>query len=149
MARKPAPVPEKPSAQNWAYMLHDYALDHLDGWTIPAAAQELQTTRWVVEKAVRRLRQQLGEDGRTNLICTPGGAGRPWVFTIATDREEAQEWARWSNLHAESRIETIRSVNASFVRGSRGNTIEGKKARYIDKFLGRLLEDLAELSEVG
>jgi hypothetical protein len=97
-------------------------------------------------QAARRLRLILGEDD-INLVCTPQGEGEPWLYELVGNLENAGPWVRNRLRDLEARIETQHAVSRSLVTATDGRTVEGRKARLFAKTLGRLQEDLAELSD--
>lgn len=125
--------------------LFDYAASKPEGFTYQDVEKELGWKRPEFTKVHRMLRLMLGNDDQINLVCDPQGSNEPWLYRLIGDVDGAREWIGNRLRDSESRIGTIRSVCMSLVKATDGRTSDGRRARIMDKGLGRILEDLAEL----
>lgn len=125
--------------------LYDYAVAAPDGFTIEDVRRDLGWRRSDFNHVVNRLRKMFGTDD-INLVCSPQGMNEPWLYKLVGNTDETKVWQDNRLGDAEERINTIRSIARSTVNMTDGRTTEGQRARIIDRSLGRLLEDLAELS---
>lgn len=125
--------------------LFDYSVVQPEGYEAKQAEDELQWTHAQFTRAVRQLRRILGSDDEINLICTNQGFGAPMLYQLVGDIERAGPWVTTRLRALESQLETVHSVAASLARGTDGRTVQGKKARLIHRYVGRLREDLGDL----
>lgn len=124
--------------------LFDYAVACPNGFEARQACRELNLNYHQFGRAVRALRKILADDD-INLICKGQGFGQPSRFELVGDLLRAGPWVSGRLRSLESQLETVLNVSTSLMNGSDGRTIEGKKARLINRHVGRLVEDLGDL----
>jgi hypothetical protein len=125
--------------------LFDYAVEHPGGFTYQDAMNDLGWQKPYFTRVHRQLRLLLGNDDQINLVCDPQGRGEPWRYRLIGDIEGARGWVDNRLRDSESRVTTVRAITASLVRATDGRTNDGRRARIMNRGLGRILEDLAEL----
>lgn len=125
--------------------LFDYAVEHPDGFTYRDVENDLGWQRPYFTKIHRQLRILLGNDDQINLVCDPQGRNEPWRYRLIGDVEGAKGWVGNRLRISESHITTTRAVTSSLIRATDGRTNDGRRARIMNRGLGRILEDLAEL----
>lgn len=125
--------------------LYDLLVANPDGITVDDMMELIDCTYESARLAIRDLRLFLGDDDEINVICTPDEYRGRWLYTLEATLEKSQEWISYRLSDAESRLETMGAVMASIVQSTSGRTIDGKKARIIERAFRRALEDLAEL----
>jgi hypothetical protein len=128
--------------------LWDFAVSHPEGFTWADARKAFP---WAAERSrffatVRVLRTTLGAEDTINLICDPQGPGELWRYRLVGTYNEARPWNAGRLGDMEARLETIAGVSRSLVAATDGRSTEGRKARLISKIVGRLVEDLRELT---
>lgn len=126
--------------------LFDYATANPEGFTNEdfMAARDVSLERF--KTAAKNLRKTF-EDDTINLVCDPAGDGGRWIYRLVGTFKEAKPWIKNRLDDTESRLVTINSVATSSVNGSDGRTLEGRRARLIEKTTRRLIEDLVELKD--
>lgn len=129
-----------------AGLLYDYAVTRPEGFTYKDIDREFRWDRHRFLGVVRRLRSILGAEDIT-LTCTPGRSREPWVYQLVGTYDAARPWATNRVGDLESRLQTIHHVAQSLTNGSDGRTLEGKKARLIERTVRHLVENLADLAE--
>lgn len=131
----------------------------LDGWlptsrvdaidremTLEEIAYHLEVDLAVAKGALAHHRRHLGTDTWV-LLTVPVTKGY-WIYWISSDIDEINAYTRRrTDGDATTRLHTLRKMNARTVANTKGNTLAGRKARMIERHLGRLEEDLADLSE--
>lgn len=127
-------------------LLFDFATAKPDGFTQPEAAAYLDVDERQMPRFINALRHEFA-DGDINLVCEPNGKGEKWLYRLVGRPEDARIWHTNRIGDTESRLETMQSVAHSMVGATDGRTIEGRKARVIDRQLTRLIEDLAVIRE--
>jgi len=106
----------------------------LRGWTLNQA-----------NKAIRDLRLWLGEYDNINLPCDPQGSRDRWLYRLTGDLAEVEDWSKNRLKDADSRVRTMHSMLASIVAATSGRTLDGRRARLMERALRRLVEDLDDL----
>ena len=127
-----------------AGLLFDYAAEQAEGFLAQDALDELDLTRDQFRRAARTLRLILANDS-INLICLQQGFGEPKRYHLVGTLDKAGPWVRQRMRGIESQLETVLAVSSSLVNSTDGRTVDGKKARLINRHVGRLVEDLGEL----
>lgn len=128
--------------------LFDQLVANPAGVTIEQIAEDQGCSLGKSNHIVRELRRRCGVSDTINLICEPDAAdvrGR-WIYRLVGKLDDAAYWLANRIGDAESRIRTIQAVTASLVAASDGRTVEGRRARVMNRALTRLIEDLDELS---
>jgi hypothetical protein len=134
--------------QERVVLLFDFLVAHPERVTMK---QIMAHTRWaksVTKQAIRDLRLSMGDQDTINLVCDPDPS-QPrgqYLYGLVGTVEKSRAWQTTRLLDTESRIETQLAVASSISAGTDGRSRDGKRARLIKKALGRLLEDLRELS---
>jgi hypothetical protein len=125
--------------------LFDFALARGEqGFTHLDAQAALGWNRNQFSHASRKLREILkGEP--VNLVCSQESLREPWVYRLTGEQGPSREWQSNRLLDAETRLETIEHVAASLVQATDARSLEGRRARIIQRGVGRTLEDLADL----
>jgi hypothetical protein len=125
--------------------LFDYATSKPEGFTYRDVEKDLGWKRPEFTKVHRMLRVLLGNDDQINLVCDPQGRNEPWRYRLIGDVDGARPWVGNRLRDSETRIGTVQAVCTSLVKATDGRTADGRRARIMNKGLGRILEDLAEL----
>lgn len=126
--------------------LYDLLVANPTGITVDDMMDLLDVSYETARKTIRDLRRFLGDDDEINVPCTPNGMNERWLYTLEATLENSQEWISNRLGDAESRLETMAAMTASLVRSTDGRSIEGKKARILDRAFRRAAEDLADLN---
>ncbi len=124
--------------------LFDYLADRPDGATMDEIAAVLDVTHRKAKRVVRELRLFLGGDS-INLTADPQGSGEPWLYRLVGDVDNARAWVANQWRHAESRLETMIAFTESLLNATDGRSLEGRKARVLNRHLVRAKEDLTEI----
>lgn len=125
----------------------DLLVSHPEGMTVHELADALGTNRRNADRAIHDLREYLGFWDDVNVPADNVEPGKPWKYRIAGDLDSIRPWCANRLADAETRIGTIQSMVASIVSATDGRSIEGRKARLIDRYLTRLVEDMELLVE--
>lgn len=126
-------------------ILWDYAVAHPDGFTRYDVERDIGWSNHELSHVARHLRRFLGDD-EINLVATPQGRYEAWLYSLTGSVEEAGPWNRNRLLDTESRLTTMHAVSQSLVSSTDGRSLEGRRARVMERSLRRLTEDLADLS---
>lgn len=127
-----------------AGLLFDFSVEHPEGWETREVCAHFEWTRDHLAKAIRSLRLILSGD-EINLICTSQGFGQPKRYRLVGDVERATPWINQRIKGMESQLETVHAVASSLVNATDGRTVAGRKARLVDRHVGRLIEDIGDL----
>ncbi len=122
--------------------LFDFCVEHPEGWVIREAQDALDWSFRRVREAIRALRLILGDDDSLNLTCDPQGSGEQWLYQLVGNLEMGGPWVTNRLQDTEARLETIDAFTRSMVKGTDGRSVEGRKARLIERSVRHLLEDL-------
>jgi hypothetical protein len=124
--------------------LFDFAVSRPDGFTAADVTLEFGWPRNHFFGIARRLRAVLDDDD-ANLVCTPQGKGRQWLYQLTGDPEEARTWQNNRVRDLEARLATSENVALSLTHATDSRTVSGRKARKIANTLGYLRKELAYL----
>jgi len=124
--------------------LFSYAASKPEGFTRYDVQEELGWRSQRFRKAVRELRTIFATD-EINLICDPQGQGEAWMYQLVGTFEGASPWVTNRADDMETRLVTMLSVATSLVNASDGRTVEGRRARILQRHFQRAIEDLADL----
>ena len=122
--------------------LFDLVVASPDGVTVSQMMAEMDLTKKQAGVAIRDLRLFLGEYDGVNLPCVPQKPGEEWVYHLAGTLDDVREWAISRINDTVSRLLTMDAVMSSIVEATDGRSLEGRKARIIERSLARLLEDI-------
>jgi hypothetical protein len=130
--------------------LFDQLVANPKGVTIAGIAAEQGIGDKMARHIVRRLREACGQTDTVNVICEPDAAdpSGPWLYRLVGRLDDARWWFSNRLGDAESRIRVLQGVASSLARAADGRTVEGRRARLIDRALTRLVEDLDSLGEL-
>ena len=126
--------------------LVDYARVHRRKFTAAQAAKELGVSVSWITKAIKIVRDIRVGDTST-LVCHPQGRGLPWLYQLTRGPADFHWYQDYKLRDEETRMETsyhMAKTHRNVAPDAR--TIEGKRAKLMEKALGRLLEDLADLT---
>lgn len=126
-------------------VLFDLLAASPEGLTMGDIALGLGCGRRLADKAVHDLRIVLGDSDTINVPSDPQGRGEPWLYFLKGDIDGNRRWITNRLGDTESRLRTMRALAASLVSGSDGRTVDGRRARLIERALRRLIEDLDDL----
>ncbi len=132
------------SAIDDAGRLLDYAKAAPDGFDRDDIRIAYGWNRGRFTKAVRALRILLGDSETVNLIAEPNGWG-PWRYSLVGTLEGEAWWRTNRERDMLARLLTVRAMNASIVRGTSGRTLEGRRARKLERNIDRLIEDFEDM----
>lgn len=133
-----------------ALALFELAKARPAGVTIDQIARHLGVPYQEANHVVRHLRRHLGKLDSIWLVATPQGKGERWLYSLSgvAMLDAADPDGRWITNRvrdAETRIEIMLSMMDAAVRGTNGRTVEGRKARVMQRAFTRLREDFAEI----
>jgi hypothetical protein len=128
--------------------IFDFAATRPEGFTRAELNEAIgYHPRCTLDRAIRQLRLILADDDSINLIANkPPIAGGQWVYQLVGTVADATWWSNNRRRDCETRLRTILAVNRSVAAGTAPRTIDGRRARLMDKSLTRLIEDLDELN---
>jgi hypothetical protein len=117
-----------------------------DGVTVDDIKVALACSHRQANDAVHDLRLFLGSFDDVNLPANPNGPRERWTYVLVGNLDGCREWMANRVGDTHSRIRTMQAMMASCVQASDGRTVDGKRARVIERALRRLLEDLDDLA---
>lgn len=126
-------------------LLFDFAATKPEGFTYLDVDEKLGWSRDFFVRVARDLRLMFKGDTIT-LTCEPGGHGLPWIYKLVGNYDGARPWATNRIGDMESRLETVHAVAETLVNATDGRSQDGRKARKVQRTIGRLIEDLADIS---
>lgn len=128
-----------------AGLLYDFAVDHPRGFIYEDAKDKFgwHYSRFI--KVVRHLRQILSADEIT-LTATPQGQHERWLYMLVGTYDAARPWATNRVGDLETRLDTIHGVANTLTNATDGRSVEGKKARLIERTIRHLMENLNDLA---
>jgi len=129
-----------------AGVLFDFAAAHRRGFTYEDVSRRLHWPYPAFMGAVRRVRRILGNEDQT-LLCTPQGSGERWLYQLTSDPKVHRTWTRFRLKSIESSLETTERAATTIMRATDGRTVDGRKARLIERSVRHLREDLAAIRE--
>lgn len=144
------PSPELPTTRRLraverdAGELYDYAVDTPDGFTYRQACAKFGWSRKRFRQVVATVRTMLAGDEIT-LVCESAGACEPWVYRLVGNYEDAEPWLKGRVGDLETRLRTIHNVSLPLVNATDGRTVDGRKARTVERSVRHLLENLADI----
>lgn len=125
--------------------LFDFAVARPDGFTNAEFMDQYEIALKTFNQTANKLRAVLADD-TINLVCDPAGSGAKWNYRLVGSVEDGSPWVQNRLRDAESRFNTISSVVRSLVNATDGRSVDGRKARVMDKAMRRLVEDLNEIT---
>jgi anaerobic glycerol-3-phosphate dehydrogenase len=128
-------------------LLFDLLASEPDGLTITDIMTGLDCARRQANTAIHDLRIVLGDSDTINITCDPQGEREKWNYRLVGDLDGNRRWIANRLGDTETRLRTLRAIARSLVSGTDGRTLDGRRARLINKALQRLIEDLDELLE--
>lgn len=128
-----------------AGLLFDFLVANPEGVTIHEICADQNMNQTKAKDVIRALRDLLGSDDTINLVCEPQGIG-PWLYRLEGNPDGARWWQINRIQDTERRIRTQHAVCSSISAELDARTVEGRKARLFKKGLGRLLEDIEDLT---
>lgn len=130
---------------NRVNVLFDLLAGSPDGLTAGDIKAGLGCTKRLAENAIHDLRIVLGDSDTINVTCDPQGIRESWLYRLVGDIDGSRRWIANRLGDTETRLRTMQALAASLVNGSDGRTLDGRRARIIEKALRRLIEDLDDL----
>lgn len=127
-----------------AGVLFDYAASRPEGFLASDARADLDWSEKQFATAVRAFRLIFGED-EINLVTQQRGFGQPKLYQLVGDFDSARPFLAERMRTLEAMLRTTLAVANSISNGSDGRTVEGRKARFAVRHLGRLVEDIDEV----
>jgi hypothetical protein len=126
--------------------LFDLLVASPQGVTVDEIAFRLVCSLNRVRLAIRDLRIFLGDDDTINVPCRPQGTDERWLYTLESGLTDSTRiWSANRIGDTETRLHTMHAVSSSAVAATDERTIEGRKARVIERGLRRTIEDLEEI----
>lgn len=125
--------------------LFDFAANRREGFTYVDVQEEFGWHRNDFLKVVRALRMMFKSDTIT-LTCEPQGSHQPWLYKLVGTYDDARLWSANRIGDLESRLETVHAVAETLTKSTDGRSPEGRKVRKIERTIGRLIEDLADIA---
>lgn len=129
--------------------LFDFAVAHPEGFTRGQACEEFTCASREYDTAVRELRRILGTDDNIYLACWTNGNRGQWRYQLIGNFDGAREWGAWMLAHSEARIETQQWLYRALVKALDGRTVEGRKAKMMERAMRHLHEELVAIDEDG
>lgn len=131
-----------------AGMLFDFAVAMPDGFSYADVYHRFGWHRTSFMKTVRGLRLMFAGD-RITLVCEPSNRpNAPHVYRLVGTYDAARPWVTNRVTNLESQLETVHAVAMTLTNATDGRTAEGRKVRKIERTIGRLIEDLADMAEI-
>lgn len=126
--------------------LFDYASskEARKGFTVPQVAKVLKATEPQIHQAIHRLRRDIADD-KIALVCVPGDWLESWVYSLVDTFKDAKRWIRIRLKDSHSRLVTAHDAAKAVLGSTDASTVEGRKARIIERGTRRILEDLEEV----
>lgn len=128
--------------------LFDFAVAHPQGFTRSEFRTDFPVTSREFDSLVRELRRILGDDDNIYLVCSTQGRGE-WRYQLIGNFDGSREWGVWMLAHSEARIETQQWLYRALVKALDGRTIEGRKAKMMERAMRHLHEELVAIDEDG
>lgn len=118
----------------------DMLFENPDGVTLVQLVERLEVPQHVARRAINVVRDELAEDGDTNIIAVPYGRERRYRL-VTEAGVETEGWLDFNKKYVETRLATVEQVYACLVRGSKDEK-EREQAARILKHVQRLREDV-------
>lgn len=125
--------------------LFDVLMAAPDGVTIDECCEIMRTDRGRWFQARRDLLEWLTETDDTVTVVVIDRPNQPSLYKLGSLIDEAKPHLKERLDDLETRLLTQAHTVAPLVAASDGRTHDGKRARYIRKYLTRMREDLDEL----
>jgi hypothetical protein len=125
-------------------LLFEYA-SNCESFTYDEVERDLGFSYGRFMRAARQVRILFASD-RINLICEPAGSRERWTYRLVGRYSDAAIWHGNRTRDLETRLVTILSLAESIVNATAARTKDGQRARIIKKALGRLIEDLSDMT---
>lgn len=126
----------------------DFFVAHPSGVTLTRLASHLRLSPDQARRRIHMVRKVFANDPGVGLVCDPQGQGEQWLYRLVDNRQDAAKWNAGRARYSGTMLETWRNVNNSILLAHDARTAEGRLARFVVKQIERVLEDIAELSEV-
>jgi hypothetical protein len=97
-----------------------------------------------VSRMIGKLRRSLADSDWT-VIAEAVGPQQPWMYRAVDSYDDAAWWVDNRLGDAETRFTTLHAVAKSLVSATDGRTVEGRRARIMERHSTRMMEDLADL----
>ena len=125
--------------------LFDLLMDAPEGITIDECCEAMRCDRSSWFQARRDLLEWLTETDDTVTVVVIDQPSKPSLYKLGSLIDEAKPHLKERLDDLETRLRTQSHTVAPLVAASDGRTSDGKRARYIRKYLTRMREDLDEL----
>lgn len=134
------------AADDLAGKVYDLLADAPEGLTMEDIAEQLSMPRDAIRRAVRAARMTLSDADTLFILAEPQGARQPWRYRLVdggtlVDFEDSA-WVPNRVKDSQSRVALLAAAMAVAVRATDGRSIEGRKARTMERQLRHLTEDL-------
>lgn len=127
--------------------LFDLLVANPNGITVNEMMDQLGWSHRQCNDAVHDLRLFFADTSDTiNVTCDPQGSRQRWLYTLVGSLAKVRGWTANRLRDSESRIRTMQSVMHAVVTATNARTVEGQKARVMERGLRRLIEDLDTLA---
>jgi len=122
--------------------LFDILVANPQGLDVDDMCDELALSYPQVKTAISDLRLFLGDVDSINLPCDPTPNCGRWLYRLVGTLDDVRPWVTNRIGDSESRIRTMTAMLSSIVSATDGRSIQGRKARIMERQLRRLVEDL-------
>jgi hypothetical protein len=99
---------------------------------------------YILRRAIHFYRNELNTEMEGLVVQT---VGRSWVYKITHDHEDLQDWQGTRYRSLDTQLKTMLAQAEVDVRHSDGRSTAGRRARYTQMHIGRLIEDLDVLAD--
>lgn len=137
------------SMEEKLHQVYDMIREAPEGIRIDEIASEMGVTEVTARSYIRRLRLILGTTDEMNIACDPQGQNEKWIYRLVGNLDDSEGWITNRLTDAETRLETIEAVSTSIVEATDGRTIEGRKARKIQRTVSFLMGELGDIEADG
>jgi DNA-binding transcriptional regulator LsrR (DeoR family) len=131
-------------AQSRRMAVLDTLQQHPEGLSAADIARQMGVRLRVIRRDIRRLRRDVSVD---NIPAVPNGHRQPWLYFLTNEAQPNEAWAKNRVADMESRFLTQIGQAKTMVRVTNGRTVEGRKARKIERTLEYLMRELDEIAD--
>ena len=132
--------------QQRAAQLYDLVVASPEGLKGSEMMALLACNKWQLDKAIFDVRRVFAAD-EINLVADPGKVREEWTYQLVGNLDGSRWWVTNRVGDVEIRVATVVAILGSIHNAVDGRTLDGRKINLYMRHLGRLMEDLAQLTE--